>query len=345
VRVLVAMSGGVDSSVAAAVLKEKGWQVVGATMRLWSGDSTSGCCSVADVEDARRVADRLGIEHHVFNFTADFEASVVSSYLDEHRRARTPNPCVECNRHLKFRRFLDRAVRLGFDAMATGHHARVVAAAGSFRLRRGLDAAKDQSYVLWMLGQEQLARLVLPVGELTKDQVRAKARSLGLPTADKPDSQDVCFVGTEGRRAFLAARIPLRPAEVVEASTGEVVGRVEALEALTLGQCKGLPRTPGRGRRYVVSVDPAGGRVLVGDRRAVLAEGVRLSSCSWVGAAPADGVRLLAQTSAHSAPVRATWEAGWVGFDSPQRRVAPGQSVALYEDDWLLGGGIACEGG
>src|SRR5579863_7628738 len=188
------MSGGVDSSVAASLLADAGHDVVGATLKLWGGVSDSGCCSVADVDDARRVADQIGIAHHVFNFTDDFDAAVVAPYVADHAAGRTPNPCIECNRHVKFGALLDRARRLGFDALATGHHARVEATPGGHRLLRGADRAKDQSYVLSMLGAEQLAALLLPVGTREKDEVRALARARGLPTAAKPDSQDVCFI-------------------------------------------------------------------------------------------------------------------------------------------------------
>src|SRR6516165_1939879 len=215
VRVMVAMSGGVDSSVAAALLVEQGHEVVGATLKLWGGESDSGCCSVADVEDARRVAQQLGITHHVFNLTEEFDRNVVAPYVGEHARGRTPNPCIECNRSLKFDRLLRRADRMGFDRLATGHHARVTGGdedGRPMRLRRGADAAKDQSYVLSMLDQHALARVVFPVGEMTKDEVRARARRLGLRTASKPDSQDVCFIGrVEGRQSFLAERMALHP--------------------------------------------------------------------------------------------------------------------------------------
>ncbi len=219
-RVLVAMSGGVDSSVAAALIAERYGpeQVVGATLKLWGGPSDSGCCSVADVEDARRVADQLGLVHHVFNFTGDFEEHVVGPYLRGHLEGRTPNPCIECNRHLKFDRLLDRARVLGFDAVATGHHARrTTGAGGTHLLRRGADPAKDQSYVLAMLGQVQLARCLFPVGDLTKAQVRAEARRLGLRTAAKPDSQDVCFI--RGTRAGRASWPTGQPSTRVASST------------------------------------------------------------------------------------------------------------------------------
>ncbi len=240
-RVLVAMSGGVDSSVAASLLQDAGHEVVGATMKLWGGHSDSGCCSVADVEDARRVAQQLGIAHHVFNFTDDFDRHVVEPYVAAHAAGRTPNPCVECNRHLKFDRFLRRAVQLGFDAVATGHHARVAVSGGRCRLLRGADPAKDQSYVLYMLSQPELSRMLLPVGEMTKAAVRHRATELGLRTAAKPDSQDVCFITrAAGREAFLGDRIPLHPGRLVDRSSGDEIGQVAAVELVTVGQRRGI---------------------------------------------------------------------------------------------------------
>jgi len=194
-KVLCAMSGGVDSSVAAAELVAAGHEVVGVTMRLWGGDSDTGCCSIADVDDARRVTQQLGIDHLVFNFTDEFDRHVVDPYVAAHAAGTTPNPCIECNRHLKFARLTDRADLLGFDAVATGHHARILdVGGGSLRIARGADAAKDQSYVVHMLPQRELARTSFPVGHLTKADVRARASELGLRTAEKPDSQDVCFI-------------------------------------------------------------------------------------------------------------------------------------------------------
>src|SRR5207253_1427688 len=198
-RVLVAMSGGVDSSVAAALLREDGFDVTGVTLKLWGGESDSGCCSVADVEDARRVAAQLGIPHYTFNFADDFTAAVVEPYVEAHAAGLTPNPCVECNRSIKFGRLLERAGDTGFDAVATGHHARVVASPAGPGLARGRDRGKDQSYVLYMLRRAELARLLLPVGEMTKTQVRAEAAALGLRTADKPESMEVCFITRGGR--------------------------------------------------------------------------------------------------------------------------------------------------
>ena len=339
-RVLVAMSGGVDSSVAAGLLVAAGHEVVGATLKLWGGDSDSGCCSVADVDDARAVARRLGIEHHVFNFGDDFDAHVVAPYLADHAAGRTPNPCIECNRHLKFDRLLRRADALGFRALATGHHAQIVERPdGSRRVARGADSAKDQSYVVHVLTAEDLERVRFPVGHLTKDEVRAEAARLGLATADKPDSQDVCFItATGGRSTFLGTRIPTRPGRVVD-TAGATVGEVPAVELVTVGQRHGLGLAGGREPHYAIRVDVPAATVTVGAAAAVLVDRVELDRLAWVGA-PVAGP-LLVQVSAHGAPRPARVEGDAVVFAAPARRVAPGQSVVLYEDECVVGGGQA----
>ncbi len=363
-RVLVAMSGGVDSSVAAALLVEQGHDVVGATLKLWGGPSDSGCCSVADVEDARRVAQQLGIPHHVFNLTEEFDRKVVAPYVGEHARGRTPNPCIECNRSLKFDRLLHRADRLGFDRLATGHHARVCHEdGGGHGLRRGADPAKDQSYVLSMLGQEALARVLFPVGDMTKDDVRADAHRLGLRTAGKPDSQDVCFIGSaEGREGFLSRRVELHPAEVVDGD-GRPAGSVDAVELVTVGQRRGMGHGSDGKRRYVTHVDVGARRVTVGSAAEALRTSVVLAgpSLTWVDRPLAPGARAVAQVSAHGRPVPCTLltpdGSGGSGvpdvgagvgmevrFDDPQRPVAPGQTVALYDaldPEAVVGAGIA----
>ena len=306
-KVMVAMSGGVDSSVAAALLAEAGHEVVGVTMKLWGGASDTGCCSVSDVDDARRVCDHLGIEHHVFNFGEEFNQKVVAPYVADHQAGRTPNPCVECNRHIKFDRLLKRAEALGFDAVATGHHAKIVRMpegkesgapeSGAPRLARGADSAKDQSYVLWMLGEEQLERLLLPVGEMTKQQVREAAERLGIRTAQKPDSQDVCFITrSEGRKSFLQERMKTKPAKVITAD-GEEVGRVPAVELVTIGQRKNLG-IGGMGEpKFVLEVDVDEGTVVIGNREDRLVKAQPVAPVEWIGE-PTDGP-LLVQCRAH----------------------------------------------
>ena len=348
-RVLVAMSGGVDSSVAAALLVEQGHEVVGATLKLWGGYSDSGCCSVADVDDARRVAQQLGIDHHVFNLTEEFDRDVVAPYVEAHARGRTPNPCIECNRAIKFDRLLERADRLGFDRLATGHHARVTGGT-SFRLRRGADSDKDQSYVLSMLGQAELGRLMFPVGEMAKSDVRAHAAWLGLRTAGKPDSQDVCFIGSvEGRQGFLADKLEFHPATVAN-GRGETVGTVDAVELVTVGQRRGMGHGTDGARRYVVAVDVPGRRVTVGSAAEAMTSSVSLpgATLTWVDQPLVDGARAVAQVSAHGLPAPCTCAITDTGlavhFDTPQRPVAPGQTVALYDrsdPDAVVGAGIA----
>jgi tRNA-specific 2-thiouridylase len=344
-RVLAAMSGGVDSSVAAALLLEAGHDVVGVTLRLWDNPGEGGCCSVAEIDDARRVAQQLGIDHWVFTFTDDFEARVVAPYADAHAAGLTPNPCIECNRHLKFGRLLQRARQLGFDAVATGHHARVRAAGpdGRHRLLRGADAAKDQSYVLYVLGQEELAHCLFPVGELTKTEVRERARALGMRTAEKPDSQEVCFVTTAGgREALLGSRIPLHAGRVVDRA-GRQLGRVDAVELVTVGQRRGLGggATGDGERRFALTVDPGSATVVVGTLEDLMTERVALTGLSWIGEPPGPAEPVEIQCSAHGTPVPGRLDGRTVVFKRPQRRVAPGQSVVLYRGDEVAGGGIA----
>lgn len=344
-EILVAMSGGVDSSVAAALLVEQGHDVTGVTLKLWGGESDSGCCSVSDVEDARRVAQQLGIDHHVFNFGDEFLEHVVDPYVADYQAGRTPNPCVECNRHIKFDKLLRRADALGFEQIATGHHARVVTTEdGVFRLARGADEAKDQSYVLHMLGQDQLARLMLPVGDITKDQVRELAGRLGLRTADKPDSQDVCFIHSDGgREKFLGDRIPLSDAAIVD-SDGQVVGHTTAVQLVTIGQRKGLGLAGNAERNYVVDIDPAGQRVTVGPREQTRTDLTAISDVAWTSV-PIEG-EVMVQAAAHGRRQAAIVErglrgAGVVRWVEPHTRIAAGQSVVFYLGDQVVGGATA----
>jgi tRNA-specific 2-thiouridylase len=337
-RVLVAMSGGVDSSVAAALLCERGDDVTGVTLKLWGGESDSGCCSASDVEDARRVAAQLGIPHYVFNFADDFGADVVDPYVQAYASGRTPNPCVECNRSIKFGRLLDRAVALGFDRLATGHHARVVDRGDELLLVRGADRAKDQSYVLYMLGQRELGHARLPVGDLTKGGVRTHAARLGLRTASKPESMDVCFITKGARREFLSSRAPMRSGAVVDVD-GAVVGEHDGVGAFTIGQRRGLG-VAANDRRYVVDIDSTRATVTIGPRVSLLRDEVTLREVTFVGSPPGAGA-LYAQVRAHGEPVAAQLVGRVVCFVEPQPRVAPGQVVALYDGDTLVGGGTA----
>ncbi len=352
-KVLCAMSGGVDSSVAALLLQRAGHDVVGVTMKLWGGESDTGCCSVSDVDDARRVAQQLDIDHLVFNFSDDFDAGVVDPYVDAHRQGITPNPCIECNRTVKFDRLAERADLLGFDAVATGHHARIERRAGSLALLRGADGEKDQSYVVHMLDQVQLGRTMFPVGGLDKAQVRAIAADAGLRTASKPDSQDVCFItSTAGRETFLGHRIPFRSATVVD-TDGDELGEVGAVEMVTIGQRKGLGLPGGGPKRYVVDVDVHERRVTVGSQDDLLAADVAVTGITWTderldlaGRRALTGLRT--QASAHGATALADVTlrdggAAVVVWRERQRRIAPGQSVVFYDaaDQRVLGGGIA----
>lgn len=344
-RVLCAMSGGVDSSVAAALLLEQGHDVTGVTLKLWGGESDSGCCSVSDVEDARRVAQQLGIAHHIFNFGEDFDRRVVDHYLSEHAAARTPNPCIECNRSIKFDRLLERARALGFENLATGHHARVVRDdLGYLRVGRGADDQKDQSYVLHMLEQHQLEGVSFPVGAITKTEVRQRAAALGLRTAEKAESQEVCFIagGHSGRRAFLGDRIGLSPARVIDGE-GNELGRVEARELVTVGQRRGLGIAGSATPRFVVDVDPAAASITVGGSDDLLTSETRLGEVTWSSEPAPDGTRLLAQTSAHGTPAPGHFDSGTFHWDDPRPRVAPGQSVVFYDldDQFVLGGAPA----
>jgi tRNA-specific 2-thiouridylase len=351
-RVLVGMSGGVDSAVSAALLLEQGWDVTGAFVcmgRAAEADGGSGCCSPQDAADARRVAGLLGVDLFVLDATEGFER-IIQDFAAEYAAGRTPNPCIGCNRDVKFARLLERARQLGFDAVATGHYARVVTRGGQPALARARAREKDQSYVLFELPPAALARLVLPLGEVgSKAEVREHARRLGLPVAEKPDSQEICFVPDGDYAAVLAARAPaaLTPGPIVD-DEGRVLGRHEGYARFTVGQRRGLG-VGGPEPRYVTGIDPASATVRVGGAGAVLARGLTAARASWreLPAAGAGGMALAVQirSGAVAAPARVTpgaggWAAGFdVAFDAPVRAVAPGQAAVVYDGEVLLGGG------
>ena len=347
-RAMVAMSGGVDSSVAAARMVDEGHEVVGVTLKLWEGPKgelpTAGCCTVGDAEDARRVASQLGIAYYVLDYTEPFMDGVVGRFISDYASGRTPNPCVECNRTVKFDRMLSHALELDCDVLVTGHYARVREDRDGWHLLRGVDPAKDQSYVLSMLGQDALARTRFPVGELTKDETRAIAGELRLRTAHKPDSQDICFVGDDDYRGFVRRHAPeaARPGAIVEVD-GTVVGTHDGVTDFTIGQRRGLGIAVGE-PRFVVGIDASASTVTIGRRQDLEVAGIEVGGVSFVsGVAPSDPA-IQVQVRYRGGPVPARLESGdggWqVAFDEPLTGVAPGQTAVFYRGEEVLGGGI-----
>ncbi len=346
-RVFVAMSGGVDSSVAAALLLEQGHDVTGVTMQLWpSSDEEGGCCSVAAVRDARKVCDLLGIPHYSLNYREAFENEVVTPFAEEYARGRTPNPCIVCNDRIKFSDLLARVATQGADFLATGHYARIIEdEAGAPRLARGTDPGKDQSYFLYRLTEPQMARVLFPVGHLHKTDVRAFAERFGLPVARKAESQDICFESSGDHVPIVEQRAPsaLRPGPITLAD-GTEVGRHEGIARFTVGQRKGIGVGGAGEPYYVTGIDADALRVIVGHRADLAVRSVASDDAVWHGS-DSEPVLAAVRYRMEPRPAHARIESGrlTVEFDEPLEGVAPGQAVVCYRGDMVIGGGtITC---
>lgn len=348
-RVVLAMSGGVDSSVSAYLLKAQGYEVIGLFMRTGSCEAedeqrAKTCCSAADALDARRVANRLGIPFYALNFERDFDR-IKDYFVDGYTAGRTPNPCVMCNIWLKFGKLWSYGKQVGADYVATGHYARLARADdGSLRVARAVDRSKDQSYVLFGLRRELLPHVLFPVGEYPKAEIRSIARDQNLPVHDKPESQEICFVPDDDYLAFLRERRPGHDSSgpIVD-EQGKVLGTHEGIEGFTIGQRRGLGIALGA-PRYVVQIEPATRTVTIGGRAALERDGLEAGRFNWQGPTPQGSVRCLAQIRSRHEAVAATVEPlpdgrARVFFDSPQSAVTPGQVVTVYQEDLVLGGG------
>jgi tRNA-specific 2-thiouridylase len=350
------MSGGVDSSVAAALLKQQGHEVLGVTMRFLDQDPAEGaggrgCCGMQAVRDAARVAAKLGFPHYPFDFRREFERDIIEDFCSEYGRGRTPNPCIRCNERVKFRVLLGRLGELGTERLATGHYARITHDNGSWQLSKGIDERKDQSYFLYTLTQDQMARVLMPVGEHTKQQVRALARELGLPVAAKAESQEICFIPDNDYPGFLRRRRPdmFRPGPVLDTS-GNEIGRHDGIAGYTIGQRRGFGIALGE-RRYVTSIDVERNAVVLGTEDECRSRQGFVEDVNWVsGSPPEDALDAVVKIRYQHSGARARVEplencCARVTFAEPQWAITPGQAMVFYHDDVVLGGGTISRSG
>ena len=339
------MSGGVDSSVAAALLQAQGHEVVGVTLQQWPRGETEesakhgGCCSLNAVEDARRVASLLDIPYYCWNLEKEFGERVIEPFHRDYLEGRTPNPCVRCNAFVRFDLMLGRVLDLGFDRLATGHYARIVTGTDGYELHTAVDSAKDQSYMLYHLDRERLARIVFPLGGMTKPEVREHAREFGLPVANKAESQEICFVPRGETARYLAERLPVHAGRVVD-SGGRELGTHRGTALYTVGQRSGFGDLNEAGPWYVLRVDAPANRLVVGRKEELGVREVELRDVTFVGAQPPGPVRCEARLRYHAPAIAGEYAAGRLSLDEPFLGAAPGQAAVLYSGSQVLGGGI-----
>ena len=352
-KVMLGMSGGVDSSVAAAILLEQGYDVIGVTLQIWQDideeakKSEGGCCSLSAVDDARRVANKLGIPYYVLNFKDIFKQTVIEYFKEEYFKGRTPNPCIACNRHVKWQAMLDKATSMGIDYIATGHYARVEQdiSSGRYLLKKSVTDRKDQTYALYNLTQHQLGRTVMPCGAFTKEQIREKAKEIGLTVATKPDSQEICFIPDNNYGRYLTENCDNKivPGKFVD-TKGKVLGTHKGIVHYTIGQRKGLGIAFGK-PMFVVGLDVKNNVIILGEDTEVFSDSLIASDLNFISVEkPEDGMRVSAKIrySAKEAPATINLlgkDKIKVTFDQPQRAITPGQSVVLYDGDTVVGGG------
>jgi len=345
VKIAVAMSGGVDSSVAAALLQAQGHEVVGITLQQWPrGDAeekmrNAGCCSLNAVEDARRVASLLDIPYYCWNLEKEFGERVIEPFHRDYLEGRTPNPCVRCNAFVRFDLMLGRVLALGFDKLATGHYARVVEGVSGAELHAAVDSAKDQSYMLYHLDRERLGRIMFPLGGMNKREVREHAREFGLPVADKAESQEICFIPRGETARYLADRLPVRAGAVVD-SAGRELGTHRGTATYTVGQRSGFGDLREAGPWYVLKIDAPANRLVVGRREELKATEIELRDVTFIDGSVEEPVSCEARLRYHAAPIAGIYRSGRLSLDEPFLGAAPGQAAVLYSGSRVLGGGI-----